>query len=604
MLEKLTCALRAIMRPGPSWRGRYLECLAAAAARRNEWDHASEYLRAALRAEPQRLVLHQHLGDVRAKAGDLAEALSSYRNALRLAPGDPAILAPLAFLCFLRGDAAQAEAFAARALGADPAQSVALRVLGHTLRQRGDFDRALPYLRRGAESAGNDPNAWSELGDALRDAGLLADAADSYERALALNPASADVNVMLGDALLALERVDEARSRYEDALRIAPDMPGALSRLAVVTMKAGDSAEAERLLHRARDIAPGELEPLINLGVLSQEHRGNAEEALDYYRRAKAIDPICPEAHVYSAFAHLQLGRFAQGWSEYEWRLRMPAYRFLHQVGRPLWTGREDLSGRTVVVQHEGNVRDTIQFLRYVPLLADRGARVVLEITPALSRLVGRMRGIETVAATRDAMMRAAAKADWRCPLLSIPHRVGADSLGSAIPYLTEDPGGTARWSARLEATSRARKVGVCWSPDPRPHSRESVPGSELRSLTLVPNVTLVKLDTRQAAGDADDFADVDWTSELKDLADVADLIAALDLVITTDGPIAHLAAAIGKRVWILLPHVADWRWMIGDSTAWYPSARLFRQRTPGDWAGVISDAATALAARDAQPDQ
>lgn len=368
------------------------------------------------------------------------------------------------------------------------------------------------------------------------------------------------------------------REAYLDALA------GAMTRRAVIAAEAGQVEAAMQLLLRVRDVAPGDLESLVRLGLLHQD-AGRFDEALDCYRRARAIDPIVPAAHLHAGLAHLSRGELEKGWEEFEWRLRLPDFQHLRGFAKPLWRG-EDPAGRSILIHNEPTPTDAIQMLRYAPLLARRGARVYVETVPELAPLVARMPGVAGVAVGADDVARVASTVDWRCPLLSLPHRFRTTmaTIPSDVPYFSADASRVSAWRSRLAENSASRNVGLVW-----PGAVEL--GHLLDTLRRLPGKAFVSLQRGQP-GEM-----VDWTGELRAFADLADLVAALDLVIGPSNPVTHLAAAMNKPVWFLLPHVPDWRWTSSNATTpWYPRARLFRQTSPGDWAGVVRAVADSLA--------
>jgi len=593
-----------VLRKNPA-QGRALECVGAIAARRGQWTEAVRSLERAAAVGFVGDRLYLELGRARQALGDLAGAHDSLREALRLAPDDAAVLAQHGELSFARGDVINAATFASRAVERDPGLASAHRTLGKVLVRRGDLAAAMGYLQRAAELNDSDPTAWAELGSVRAGLSQLNEARQCFERALALDPDLAEVHVSLGDIYLAARHLADGRSCYGEALRIAPANARALSRLGAATAQAGDSEEAERLLLRAHDIAPGDLEPLNALGLLHQD-AGRVDQALECYRRAIAIDPICIEAHVYAGLSHLYRGEFGLGWEELEWRLRLPSLQRLREVDRPVWRG-EDPSGRTILLQREPGLSDHIQFLRYAPLLASRGARVIVETFPELHRLVARMAGVDRVVTAGDEMARAAADINWRCPILSLAHRFETRqaSIPAPVPYLAADAAGAAAWQARLQQLPAGLKVGLSWSEMSAPNGESrDVPLRELDALRGSAGMVFINLEPRRDAAEhrAMDAggALIDWSADIRDLADTADLVSAVDLVIGPPGMTTHLAGAIGKPTWVLLNPLrgTDWRWL-GDnsSCAWYPTARVFRPLSRGDWTGLMRSVAAALAA-------
>jgi tetratricopeptide (TPR) repeat protein len=588
--EKVRAAMLAAVRGGgSSWNDAYLDALSRRALRafeRGAVPDAEACCLYVLGRNPAQGRALECAGAIAARRRDWDTANARLRDALTAAPNDAGVLARLADVTFALGDVGGAMTFASRVLAQDPGNTMALFTQGRALSRRGDFAAAVGFLQRAADRLDQDPVAWSELGTARLRLSQLNEARDCFVKVLALDPTAAEAHVSLGDIYLAAGHAEDARSNYRQALRIAPDSVRALSRLGAASAQAGDAADAERLLSQATDLAPGELEPLINLGLLNQE-AGRTDQALECYRRARAIDPICVEAHMYAGLAHLSRGELAEGWDGLEWRLRLPSLQYLRDVDRPLWRG-ESIAGSTILLQAEPGVSDHIQFLRYVPELVAQGARVVVETFPEMQRLVGRTPKVQGTVSGNEESARVAEKVEWRCPILSLPHRfrTTARTIPSTMPYFVTDPAGVAGWRARLKDLPPGPRIGFTWAEGPAPLDAmiQMFGNTKASFVCLQP----VPPGARPLPGL------VDWTASIRDFADLADLIAALDVMIGPPAPVTHLSGALGKPTWMLVrPGGSDWRWA-GDSstTNWYPTVRVFRHKAPGVW----PDAAAALA--------
>jgi hypothetical protein len=298
----------------------------------------------------------------------------------------------------------------------------------------------------------------------------------------------------------------------------------------------------------------------------------------------------------------LAMGDYAQGWPQYEWRWKTRQFEeAVRTFDAPLWLGEEDLAGRTILLHGEQGLGDVLQFCRYAPVVAARGAKVVLEVFPVLARLLGRLEGVDQIVRRGEPLP----PHDLHAPLMSLPLALGAGPEAHAAPYLSPDPDDGARWASRLDGAEGLR-VGLCWAGGARPDQpiahaidqRRSLPLKAFAPLAGIGGVRFYSLqkgspEAELKALDARDWPGppiVDLTAELKDFADTAALIANLDLVLACDTSTAHLAGGLGKPVWLLNRFDTCWRWPeVGDDTAWYPSARLFTQTAAGDWPGVIS---------------
>ena len=335
------------------------------------------------------------------------------------------------------------------------------------------------------------------------------------------------------------------------------------------------------------------------------EKLNRPDDALVSYDRAIALKPDYAKAHFNRSLALLLKGNFADGWEEYEWRWKGGARGVKpRKFECPQWRG-ENLAGKTIFLYPEQGYGDTIQFLRYVPLVASRGGHVILEVPPPLLRLAERLQGAAQVFASGAA----APAADFFCPLLSLPRAFSTTvaTIPGEVPYLVADRTAIAAWRRRL-AVLEGLRVGLVWAGSPRPNQPEANRINRRRSITLghfanladVPGVSLVSLQKDQAASQTRSpppglFVH-DWTDELGDFADTAALIEALDLVISVDTSVVHLAGALGKPVWLLNRFDTCWRWLLDrDDSPWYPTLRQFRQPRRGDWDSVIMDVLAAL---------
>jgi tetratricopeptide (TPR) repeat protein len=467
------------------------------------------------------------------------------------------------------------------------------------------------------------PQAASALhlrGRVLHAQERYADAVASFERALALRPRFAEALNSKGDALRALGREREALENYQRALALRPDYREALHNRAAAsdamapsvgleaspasadalcirahTLEALDRPEeALAAYERALALRPQHAEALSNLpNTLCQ--LGRIDEALGAFERLLRLRPDDPEAHFNSSFAYLAAGDYERGWKEYEWRWEALRGRLPPEAAdKPLWLGGEDISGKTVIVYAEQGFGDAIQMARYVPLLAARGAEPVIACAPALEDLLGSVPGVRRVFSSREPPLAF----DYHVPIMSLPRAFGTTfaSIPSQVPYVHAPKAATSAWRARRAALGTQRKVGLAWAGNPK-HKRDrarSLPVELLAPLLAAPGCVFFSLQKGDAAGSLVDLDPrgeriVDYTAELETFADTAALVSALDAVITVDTAVAHLAGALGKPVWVLLPFAPDWRWMRNrPDSPWYPSARLFRQPRPGDWKSAI----------------
>jgi len=522
---------------------------------------------------------------------------------------------------------AEALGLVERALAADPRCHEALvhqASLQLALRRP---EQALDACERALEVRPQAASALHLRGKAQHAVERYTEALASFDRALALRPQFAEVLNSRGDTLRALQRDREALESYRQALALRPNYTEALENRA---------AASDTLLRDARSPAHAESAEALCIRAHALEALDRPEEALAAYRRALALRPqhaealsnlpnvLCQlgridegiaaferllsqrpddaEAHLNASFAYLTAGDYERGWQEYEWRWEARHTKPPEAVlGKPLWLGGEDVAGKTVIVYAEQGFGDAIQMARYVPLLAARGAETAIACAPALEQLLASVAGVRAVFSSREPPIAF----DCHVPIMSLPRafRTTLASVPSQVPYLHAPKLAAARWRERLETPRPQRKVGLAWAGNPR-HKRDrirSLPAEAYAPLLAIRGCSFFSLQKGDAAEslakvDALGGRIVDYTAELESFADTAALVSALDLVITVDTAVAHLAGALGKPVWILLPLAPDSRWMTARADSpWYPSARLFRQRQRGDWEPVIQAVAAEL---------
>jgi tetratricopeptide (TPR) repeat protein len=471
------------------------------------------------------------------------------------------------------GDKAQAEALCRRILDEDPDCVGALYLLGEFAADRAEYQEAAGLFGRALSLDGKNAQIHYALGCVLGSAGDWPQAVASYRRALALSPEHVGAHLNLG---CLLQWRGEARAGASHA---PPDNA------------ADELEEAQSHFRTATSLAPDHPDAWINLGyALARQRRPRDAERC--YDRALAIDPGLDHARFNRAMVRLAQGRFAEGWSDYESRwaaggFPRPAF------DRPEWDGSA-IGGKTILLYTEQGFGDAIQFARYAALLAERGARPLLRCPPQLKRLMESVPGVAGVTTPEEALP----PFDIHCALLGLPRlfETTVETIPAAVPYVSPPADRVLRWRMLLEKDAAALKVGLVWA------SQSAMPGAELKSAPLtafaplrdVAGARYYSLQLGEAAGQAAaadaPFALRDLTEEIGDFADTAALIAQLDLVISVDTAVAHLAGAMGRPVWTLLPFVADWRWEPDvPTTRWYPTMRLYRQSARGRWDDVLA---------------
>jgi Flp pilus assembly protein TadD len=471
--------------------------------------------------------------------------------------------------------------------------------IGWRCHQTGDLRNAESIYRQVLMVAPSNENAWCFLGMACHDQGRYEEAVEAYERALLIRANFPVALSNLGNTLKQQGKLAESEASCREALRYNPNYSTAYNNLGVTLVAQGRLEEASASFAKALALMPSDAGAHANLGAAAVR-QGNFEEGLAHSRSALKLNPNHSEAHKNQAIVALLLGDFARGWPEYEWRWKC-AGSTLPPIPLPRWFG-EPLDGRTILLHWEQGLGDTIHFVRYARILRARKARVVVCCQKPLRRLLERCEGIDQLVVQGDSPPRF----DCWTPLLSIPGVLGTDlaSIPGECGYLTADPALVSAWRERLESYPGFR-IGICWqgSPDFHADRQRSVPLAHFAPLAKLPSVRLISLQkgvgADQVAGVAGSFevlsfSDMDTVNG--PFMDTAAIMHNLDLIVTSDTSVAHLAGALGVPAWLVLSISPDWRWLLHrDDSPWYPSLRLFRQTTWGDWNEVFQRVAAAV---------
>ncbi len=504
-----------------------------------------------------------------------------------------------ALAAYERGALDEAERLSRAVLAADLRNFEAHHLLAVVEARRGRQIEALASYDRALALRPDDPQLLSNRGVTLGELGRPEEALASYNRALALRPDHAPALSNRGNALRALRRFEEALASYDRALALRPDFPEALSNRGTTLHDLRRYAEAIDSYDKALARRPDYAHALSNRGLALQQLKRFAE-ALASYDKALAAVPGYQDCHSNRALLLLLLGCFDDGWREYEWRRRGPAWP-PRRSAAPEWQG-EELRGRRLLLYAEQALGDAIQFARFVPFLAERGGEIIVEVQPSLCGLMQSLGGASQVVRQGgdDDSLPAI---DFHLPLMSVPAVLGLDEtqIPAAVPYLAADPVRVAAWTSRLP--DGEFRIGIAWQGNILSAAR-AVPLRAFAPLGEIPGVRLISLQKGAGVEQLEELPDGMFVDSLgpdfdtgdDGFLDAAAVMMHLDLVITNDSAVAHLAGALGRPVWILLVEVPDWRWMLGRAdTPWYPTARLFRQRRRDDWGEVLARVAAAL---------
>jgi tetratricopeptide (TPR) repeat protein len=503
-----------------------------------------------------------------------------------------------------------------RLLAAEPDEPDILHLLGVAVGQKRQFDEALKLIIKAInlkpgvptyyqnlaatyENMGDMKTAgeiYNKMGNAHQDRQEYEQAIVAYDKALAYLPDDAEKLSNRASALTSLHRYDEALLWLDKALACNPTLSGALTNRGNVFSATGRTKEALADHQAALKAEKNFLDGHINLGN-TLAALGRNDEALAAYNKALEIDPNSALTHWDKALLLLLLGRFEEGWREYEWRWKWPGYNeVIRNFPQPEWKGEppEALGGPLLVISEQG-YGDIIQLVRYLPPLAAQGYEIIFETQPTTLTLLEEglsHKGIKIISRGAELGSRIMGNlpfAAWT-GMFSLPYilKTDAENIPHEVPYLTVRKEKLEKWRERFASNAIKPKIGLVWAGRPE-HTKDkhrSIPPTLLRPLLD----TGAQFYSLQKSGPKwDEPRVIDLADELEDFTDTAAAISALDLVITVDTSVAHLAGALGRPVWVLLPLIPDWRWLLqGDTSAWYPSMRLFRQETEGDWEEVI----------------
>jgi tetratricopeptide (TPR) repeat protein len=562
-------------------------------------EEALPHLRRAVEADPTLAAAHQNLGVVLNELGENEEAEQCFGRAIALQPNFPEALNSLGNALRLSEKLDESERCYRKAIALRPSYSEAHTGLGATLNALHRNEESLVSCRRAVELRGDSPEARNNLGMALLSQKKYQEAEAEVREALRLRSDYVDALRNLGSVLAGMRRYEESIIRYRKGLELDPDSAGIWMDLGSVQRSLRRFHEAKESCRRAIELNPRSPMEHYNLGVVHLD-LCEIDQAIECFRQAVAVKPAAPLPHWGLALALLVDGQYLEGWREYEWRWECKdIFATRPKFTQPAWTGT-DPAGKRILLYSEQGLGDAIQFSRYAPVLAKRGAQVIVQCGPSMKRLLATLPGVKAIHCEPDPLPAF----DAQCSLLSLPMllKTTVETIPADIPYLFADPDRAGVWRQKLASIPGRLKVGLAWAGNPdhqRDHDRSC--GLQcLAPLAQIAGVAFISLQKGPAASQAitppPGLMLHDFTVDLSDFADTAALITNLDLVISVDTSVAHLAGALGKPVWTLPAFAPDWRWLLNRSDSpWYPTMRLFRQKSPGDWNSAIGQAAETL---------
>jgi len=582
----------------PPWQNRSKDQLGggvATSSKTKRFEREAAKCRRLLGKAPKDFELLLHLSAIENALDRPAEALECLEKALVLRPESADAWRRYAEALLAQKNHEDAARAFRRTIELNPRDAEACFRLGIALTECGKQSEAVePYMR--ALSIRPDyPEVLNNLGSILENQGKLAEAGECLQRAVVLNPRSAEGIYNLGVVRYRLGHLDEAALLFRNAIALKPDFPDAFGNLSMVLRLQNEFEESMVCCKRALALRRDHPEALMNFASLLHDF-GLVPQAISVLERGLSLRSDCPDFHLNMGMLLLAAGRFEEGWREYEWRWEGQDLSAIRPAfAQPLWRG-EAAEGRVLLLYAEQGFGDTIQFCRFAPLAAARGLRVVLLAQPALVRLLGSLPGVEKIVSRGQPLP----PFDFQSPLMSLPLTFGTrlESIPSDIPYLAAEKDAVLAWRGRLpNDASEDLKVGLVWAGSCRRHAPHLAATDRRRSiapemLTPLLNVRGVQFYSLQKDGPSApaEFGLIDLMNECRDFADTAALLAGLDLIISVDTAVVHLAGALGKPVWVLNRFDSCWRWLRNrEDSPWYPTLRLFRQPRPGDWESVIA---------------
>jgi tetratricopeptide (TPR) repeat protein len=570
-------------------------------------DQAIPLYERAIALQPNLAMAYRNRGLALMQLGQSEAALASFEAALRFTPNDFLTLNSMGVILLGFSRLPQALASFDRALALQPNDPTTTHNRGLTLMSLARYEDARKSFERTLQLAPSSVQTWVWRGRCCLELGNGSEALASLQQAKRLAPKDFSVHFQLGMALARLDRKEDAVVAFDAALACNAASAESFNNRGAVLVRLFRPAQALSDFQRAIELNPGYVDAHTNLGN-ALKGLGHYSAALTPFNQALTLRPGDPEATWSKAVLLLALGEWADGWPLYESRLqREPVRGLQREFNRPRWTGKESLAGRSLLVHAEQGLGDTLQFARYIRPLEELGATVTFEVQPVLIQLLRSLPLQGKLLARGDPLPNT----DFHIPLLSLPLVLGTrlNTIPGGVPYVSVDAEATRRWSERLNALP-GRKIGINWHGNPAAEQlsalqARSFPLAAVGPLTRVPGITMISLQKGAGADQREGVAFADRIVQLTDpthlgatelATETAAILQCLELVITADTALAHLAGALGIPVWLVLQSVADWRWLVDRTdTPWYPSMRLWRQQSAGDWLQVFERIAREL---------
>lgn len=561
------------------------------------YDAALTCLRKALAQNQSDEFIYYNLANSLRELGEMDEAILHYRKALELNPEFEDAYYNLGIALREKNDIDGAIRSFRKAYELKPDSSDVLNNLGIAFLQKKEFDEAIMNFRKSLQVSPNYTLALNNLGLALYEKGEQDDALRTFQKVIDLDPDFASAYFNLGLVFMKKQDFERAIGSFQAAIKKDSNFEDAYYNAGIAFAQVGRTDDAIDFYRQTLQLNPYRPDVYNNL-AMAYEDIGDVQGAITYFKKALELNPGDAEIHWNLSLALLLSGNFQEGWKEYQWRFRVNDFR-MKRFKQPQWDG-SDISEKTILLHSEQGFGDTIQFIRYASLVAERGARVIVQSPIELASLLRVVEGISSVVALGEELP----EFDIHCPLLSLPliFQTTPDTIPAKTPYIIPDPLLVHKWENTMPTEEAQIRIGLVWAGGPKHKNdrKRSLYLKDFAPLAEFADIKFYSMQKGKAAIETRKLPEVirliDYTDEIRDFSDTAALMKNLDLIISVDTAVAHLAGAIGRPVWTLLPFTPDWRWMLDrEDSPWYPTMRLLRQPSPGDWESVIQQIKMAL---------
>ena len=577
----------------------------------NNYVEAEKALRKAIKADPENAEYLTNLGGAILNQDRIDDAIAIYEKAIEIDTENKEARIGLANALHEKNDTDASIAYFEEAARRAPNAPGPLSHLGKALIDAKRYQEAVGVLLKSLELQINFAPAHTNLGVAFQEMNMLNDALECHKTSLLLDPTDIYAQNKIADTYIKMKEFEKAHEHYERIIELAPKDPNSYTKLASSYFSNQDRYDdAMATFRRALEVDPKHPLTLNNIGATMYDN-GETKTSLQYFKDALAIKPNYLTAQHNLALGQLLAGDLREGWANHESRLdvkeRRYVYKLIHKLFGiiPKWDGKSSLEGKYILLMHEQGFGDSIQFVRYVHTLLAQGARVALHVKDPLARLFRSVSDKVTLVRENDPLP----KCDCAYVLMSLPHALGTDhveDIPSYPHYLSADPADIAKWGDKLDALAGNKtdlRVGFVWAGNPE-HGNDRKRSIPLETFAPILNVPGVKFFSIQKGHATPELAKLppelpvyNIGDDFNDFADTAAAMANLDLIISVDTSVVHLAGALGRPTWTLLAQTPDWRWLNDrEDSPWYPSMRLFRQQERGDWPSVIAKVASELA--------